>query len=247
MNTRPQSKLLAIVSVEHGGRVRCGQPGCGHSVYRQIHVVRDGGELMVLGSTCFAKRYGSSNALGAARFSGSGGGRLLTNEELQLLLSNTEALLARFENERSASLSQTSVVRHDPVEVRPSPVLVVLERPQVGKPVTLERPNVSAVKESPWSWMKPMSSTIYFRLRDGSGWVRVQRNDSEHLLVPWPTFTDWDKTFTPHIGTVDTVCQAYVLPDVASALAHLRSLARWETKPGRWQDVATEIAKKSRW
>lgn len=44
------AKLLAIVAVEKTDRVRCGQPGCGHSVYRRIHVVREGCKLLVLGS-----------------------------------------------------------------------------------------------------------------------------------------------------------------------------------------------------
>ncbi len=46
------AKLLALVSVEHAERVRCGQPNCGHSVYRRIHVVREHEQLLVLGSTC---------------------------------------------------------------------------------------------------------------------------------------------------------------------------------------------------
>ena len=75
------------------------QPGCGHSIYRAIHVVRDNGNLIVLGSTCFAKRYGSADNLGTARFSASGGGRTLMAEERVLLVDNTAELLARFETE----------------------------------------------------------------------------------------------------------------------------------------------------
>lgn len=56
--------LLAIVSVEYEDRVRCGQPSCGHSVYRRIHVVREDEKLLVLGSTCFEKRYGTATVLG---------------------------------------------------------------------------------------------------------------------------------------------------------------------------------------
>ena len=52
---------------------------------------------MVLGSTCFAQRYGSPAALGQAQYGGGGGGRKLTDEERQLLIENTEALLAQFE------------------------------------------------------------------------------------------------------------------------------------------------------
>lgn len=56
---RLRARLLAIVEVDHDQRVRCGQPACGHSVYKAIHVVQDGDDLLVLGSKCFNNRYGS--------------------------------------------------------------------------------------------------------------------------------------------------------------------------------------------
>src|SRR3989338_1474078 len=92
------ANLLAIVSVDEDDRVRCCQPGCGKQVHRAIHVVRDGQELLVLGSTCFAKRYGDANALGSPSYGG-GGGRQLTDAERELLAHNTAALLAQFEAE----------------------------------------------------------------------------------------------------------------------------------------------------
>ena len=52
MNTKTDHKLVAIVAVEPADRVQCSQPGCGHSVYARIHVVREGDELIVLGSSC---------------------------------------------------------------------------------------------------------------------------------------------------------------------------------------------------
>ncbi len=104
MNTKTDHKLVAIVAVEPDDRVRCGQPGCGHSVYARIHIVRDGDELIVLGSTCFEKRYGSSSALGSAKYGGSNG-RRLTVEERQLLVSNTALLLSHFEDERAHDLA----------------------------------------------------------------------------------------------------------------------------------------------
>lgn len=64
--------LLAIVAVDKAHRVRCQQPHCGHGVYARIHVVEDAGEILVLGSDCFAKRYGVAST---GSFRGFGGGR----------------------------------------------------------------------------------------------------------------------------------------------------------------------------
>ena len=65
-------RLLAIVSVLPQKRVVCQQPGCGHGVYAAIHVVEDNGQILVLGSTCFAKRY--TGFKGAPELSGTGWG-----------------------------------------------------------------------------------------------------------------------------------------------------------------------------
>ena len=59
-------RLMAVVEVDKSERVYCAQPGCHHTVYKAIHVVKEGGELLVLGSTCFQKRFGSLTALGKA-------------------------------------------------------------------------------------------------------------------------------------------------------------------------------------
>jgi len=228
---RSTAKLLAIVSVEHADSVRCGQPTCGHSVYRRIHVVRESEKLLVLGSTCFAKRYGTDGALGMARFGG-GEGRMLTDEERQLLLNNTEALIARFEEE--AALLQAAKVKPVPTALQPSPVNASPRATAVNYP-----------QETPWAWVKPWSSVVYLKLKDGSGWIRAQRKDDKHLLVPWPVFDGWDEALPPLFGPIDSECGGHVLPDVATALRYLRNQAEWETKPGRWRDVMAEIANRT--
>ncbi len=46
MSKKPEIRtahLLAIVEEDKSERVQCQEPGCGHSVYQAIHVVRDGG------------------------------------------------------------------------------------------------------------------------------------------------------------------------------------------------------------
>ena len=50
MTTSP--KLMAIVEVDKAERVYCAQPGCSHTVYKAIQVVKEGDKLLVLGSRC---------------------------------------------------------------------------------------------------------------------------------------------------------------------------------------------------
>lgn len=226
------AKLLAIVSVEHADRVRCGQPTCGHSVYRRIHVVRENGKLMVLGSTCFSKRYGGDAALGSAHFGG-GEGRPLTEAERQLLVNNTQALLEQFETEATALHAAKEKPTPPPV-LQPSPYRAIQHATASGPP-----------RETPWEWVKPLSSVIYLKLTDGSGWIRAQRRDDKHLLVPWPAFEGWDEALPSLFGPIDSACGGHVLPDVIAALRYLRNHAQWETKPGRWREVLTEVASRT--
>ena len=229
---RATAKLLAVVSVEHGDRVRCGQPNCGHSVYRRIHVVRENSKLLVLGSTCFAKRYGADTALGGAQYGG-GEGRQLTEAERHLLADNTEALLAQFEEE--AARLQAADVKPAHPALQPSAVIAIPQHFQL-----------QAHKETPWEWVKPWTSLLYLKLKDGSGWIRAQRRDDKHVLVPWPVFDGWDEALPPLFGHADIEYGGYILPDVVPALQYLRNQAEWETKPGRWSDVMTEIASQSK-
>lgn len=99
MKSDANAKLLAIVRVAEDEPVRCQNPGCGHRVHAAVHIVRESGALMVLGSTCFVRRYGSPKALGTPRHNSGAGGRSLTPKECELLVFNTDLLLARFEEE----------------------------------------------------------------------------------------------------------------------------------------------------
>ena len=73
------TQLEAILAVAQPDRVRCDQPHCGRSVYRRIHVVRESGKLLVLGSDCYALRYGTDAVSISARYCG-GEGRALTQQ-----------------------------------------------------------------------------------------------------------------------------------------------------------------------
>ena len=103
MPETPTARLLAIVSVDPSRRVICQEPGCGHGVYAAIHVVQDKENLLILGSTCFAKRYGGASALGTPAYSaGSGGGSHLTEDERMALVTNTAELIAQFKARHEA-------------------------------------------------------------------------------------------------------------------------------------------------
>ena len=107
-HAEPDIELLAVVEVDPADRVRCQAPRCGHSVYKRIHVVRDGPDLRVYGSDCFGQLFGHRLPNAKPRHGGSEG-RLLSDEERHLLLENTAALLERFE----AELRAKDAARHE--------------------------------------------------------------------------------------------------------------------------------------
>lgn len=234
-------QLLAIVEVEHEQRVRCGNPGCGHSVHKAIHVVQDGSALLVLGSTCFNKRYGSG-VLGKPRYGG-GAGRTLTPEERELLLTNTSALLERFEAETNVQRQRLQNLKLS-FEVhsaeRRSPRTFNSAGPPWGQPGTsYRRPEAGAAmsRSAPWAWMKPQTSMAGFKLRDGSCWVRVQRLDGAQMLAPWPSFEGWDEWLPGRLGKPEHAFGAYQVGDVRAVIAFLRTLATHERISGVWHEI----------
>lgn len=92
-------ELLAVVKVDPDKRIRCMAPGCTHTVYARIHVLRDDGELRLVGSTCFEKFYGDICTELHPYHAVFGEFKVLTEEETQMLTQNTEELLARFKLE----------------------------------------------------------------------------------------------------------------------------------------------------
>ena len=95
----PESHLLSIVEVSHANRIRCQADGCGHSVFKRIHVVLDNGKFHVLGSQCFAKLYGALGTT-AAPYYGGADARPLTDAERAMLVENTVRFIEQLENER---------------------------------------------------------------------------------------------------------------------------------------------------
>lgn len=95
----PKSHLLSIVEVSHANRIRCQADGCGHSVFKRIHVVLDNGKFHVLGSQCYATLYGGPGTV-AAPYYGGGAARPLTDDERAMLVENTARFIEQLENER---------------------------------------------------------------------------------------------------------------------------------------------------
>lgn len=254
MNVDPVAKpsaaarLLAIVEVDSSERVRCSQPGCQKPVHRAIYIVREGDELLLLGSTCFQKRFGSLTALGQAQYGG-GGGKLLSAEERLMLQENTEALLARFAaQEEEARLAQA--LRLERLrEAQQSG----FSRPRAPAPAapwthTGGRP-LPTRPRFPWAWMKPGTSVAAFKLRDGTGWVRVDHLDGRQFIAPWPSFEGWEEAMPPVVGRADLEVGAYeVQGAIKDALEYLRTqLAHRpnsEIRTGRWADVLAALGER---
>lgn len=235
VSASPQARLLAIVEVEHDQRVRCGNPGCGHSVYRAIHVVQDGQELLVLGSTCFEKRFGVGG-LGKPEYGG-GGGRRLTTEERDLLLNNTQALLQKFKAEDEALRQRLSQTR---------PMLA--ERGPLFRAVLPPTTRLNAVlpakqRTPPWPWMRAGTSVAGFKLKDGSCWVRVQHKEGMQMLTPWPIFEGWDEWLPVHLGRPDNELCAYRVNDIQAVIAFLRDRLEAEKISGVWIEVAAVLTR----
>lgn len=111
-----EGELLAVVEVDKADRVVCQAAGCGHGVYRRIHVVRHGDcSLGVYGSDCFGRLFG--HLANKAPHYGSGDGRELTAEERLMLAENTERLITQFEVERQALLEQARLRREQQEKV----------------------------------------------------------------------------------------------------------------------------------
>lgn len=229
-NPSVRPRLLAIVAVSPDRRVFCQNPGCGHTVYAAIHIVEEGDQLLVLGSTCFAKRYGGLQALGNPAYSagagGTGSGAALTEEQRQILIDNTAAFIAqiRAEHERSkAQLEDRLRVLKERIPTLRAP-----------RPVPAFQPRPAG----PWPWQHTRNTSVaLMRAPTGQYWVRVQHQDGRQMLAPWPQFEGWKTALPPECGLPDTALEAYSTPDIASALAAMRALGFEGPAIGLWAHV----------
>jgi hypothetical protein len=234
-SSRPAT-LRAIVAVDEKDKVQCQQPGCGHSVYAAIHVVEEDGRLLVLGSTCFANRYGNANALGGAQY-GAGSGRKLTEEERKMLLRNTEALLARFAREATAT-AQAHAARVEELR-RKQAQLATTSNPGPGSrpPESHASAHHSSHPPSPWSWQRAWTSVALFTGPKGENWVRVQHEDGSQKLAPWPQFDGWETALPAGVGVADTSLGAIAVDNVVQAIQLLQGSGFRGPFVGSWQQV----------
>jgi hypothetical protein len=241
-----RARLRAIVAVDEKDRVQCQQPGCGHSVYAAVHVVEEDGHLLVLGSTCFAKRYGAPQALGQAQY-GEGGGRKLTEEERLMLLQNTEMLLAHFEAQalteakaaaleikqtQAQELQRKQLIFDKSQRLRPTN-----EVHQPARGNSTASPGLASRTAFPWPWQKEHSSVALFTSPGGAHWVRVQHRDGSQKLVPWPQFHGWENALPDGIGVPDTAIGAISVDSIIETIRVLQQNQFQGPVIGRWQDV----------
>lgn len=115
--------LLAILSVEKSKRIRCQADGCGRGVHRSIHVLRIDDQIMLYGSECYKKLCGSREARPSY---GSWGDSVLTEEQRQALLENTEYLLQQLKAQYKQKLENKEAMLL--VLVKPTEPVQTLDR-----------------------------------------------------------------------------------------------------------------------
>lgn len=240
-----QARLRAVVAVDKKDRALCQQPGCGHSVYAAVHVVEEDGRLLVLGSTCFVKRYGSPHALGQVQYGG-GGRRKLTEEEREMLLQNTAMLLAHFEAQALAEAeaatlmlkqAQAKELKHQQLMVDQSQWLRATDEKHQAAPGN-NTANPGLASRAPGGpWKKKHSSVALFTAPGGAHWVRVQHSDGSQKLVPWPHFEGWENALPAGIGRPDTSIGAISVDSIVEAIRVLQLNRFQGPEVGRWQDV----------
>ena len=199
--------------------------------------MEEAGQLIVLGSDCFGRRYGVAHA---AYFQGqgSGVGRVLTEAEREMLVNNTKALLSQFEAERQrelalaeitrqrereiagaklVSLRQLATTRH--AEFEPSQILS--QGPQHQTFVDSEPLPLEATPLPRWaSLKKPNSSFFAYGMSDSQCWVLMQSASHAGCFIAPASipFEAWDEALPPSLGKVDVDREVYVSDNKITAL-----------------------------
>lgn len=155
-------KLLVIVEVAQARRFACQAPGCGRSMFRQLYLVALGGEVAVLGASCFRKMQG--NGVPVPPLYGTPLVRRLSERQCRLLAENPAQLIAEFEAEHALPFRAPSE-RPNPAELAPRariPRLPDFARRQFGEQAARE---VEA-KYGQRSGLKGWRSLVDLRIRE---------------------------------------------------------------------------------
>jgi hypothetical protein len=240
MIEHPTARLHAIIAVDDAHAFRCQHTGCGHKVYAAVHIVQEAGKFLVLGSSCFAKRYGTPKALGSSMH-GTGNGRRLTDQERALLEANTADLIAFFEEQDRLAQEQQRIAAQQAFADRQEQLQ--LSRYKQATSLSGRSP-VHRPTNSPWAWQSAKHTSIAVLVSpDSRVWVRVEHQNGSQKLLPWPAFTGWEIALPVEIGNPDHEVQGYAVKDIVQAMRLLVSLGYSEPKVGGWRDVLPKQSK----
>lgn len=233
MSNLPSARLLAIVSVDRANSVACQSAGCGHRVYAAIHVVDDNGQLLVMGSTCFGRRFGGLQALGNPAYVNAGNAGELSPQDRELLANNTAAFVESFKERHERAMAEAA-----------ARLKAIKDRMQLARPV---RHSIFAAKPAdarpprpnhPWPWQHPKNTSVGLMWSPtGQAWVRVQHRDGAQRIAPWPPYPGWDSVLPPALGTPDQTEEAYFVPDFVKAVMQLRAQGFTTPEVSSWPAV----------
>lgn len=157
--------LLAVVEVDKADRIQCQAEGCGHSVYKRIHIVLAGMEFKVLGSQCYERLYGQAMLAGQAPQYGTAAGRRLTPEERLVLIENTAAFIEALEAER-VELERRAALKAAQQRENESAKAAIQMAPPVQQPERLQQivrdsrsPMYEGGEMLRWRWRTPEAIT----------------------------------------------------------------------------------------
>ncbi|WP_374091067.1 hypothetical protein [Methylomicrobium lacus] len=159
------SQLIAVIEVPEDKKVLCQSEGCGRSVYKSVHIVKLNGKLQIVGSECFKKYIGKQRSQEKLKpLYGSSDGIHLSEHERDLLLQNTEQLIAEFEakynNEKAREPSGKMDYSHlSDVELRKLALKITKDDFRKNKGLNPEMPG--------WAgWVKSDAETLYKQLKE---------------------------------------------------------------------------------
>lgn len=109
-----ENELLAVVTVADDKKVVCLHDNCMRPISKAVHIVRIDGKITVVGSTCYKKsvvhlisqKNQEAKYLGAA-------GTMLSENDRELLLNNTESLIEQYETHAIKKLEEDQIWRDE--------------------------------------------------------------------------------------------------------------------------------------